>query len=382
MRTVPEIDLTNPDLLRDPHAVYGSAREQAPVARLRAPGFGPMWAITRHAEGRAVLADPRFELNANSYQRPDVPADCVPYLRTMQEMDGPEHARLRRLVAPAFTTRRADEFRPRIQGIVHTLLDALPPARPVDLVAHFVRPLPMEVICELVGIPVADRPRWREYGAAVAAGHGQAFADAIPNIIAGARAVVAHHRAEPADDLVSDLLHTEDAELVTLVWHLVLAGQTPTALIANAVHALLTHPEQLAALRADPDLMPNAVDELARWCGPQLLTIPRYATEDVAIDGVLIAGGEPVTVVIAAANRDPRVFTDPDRLDLSRTGSHLSFAHGPHFCLGAALARVQTETALTALLSRFPDLALAQEDVVRVPDPATWRLAALPVHVG
>jgi cytochrome P450 len=378
MRNVPEIDLTDPDLLCDPFTGYGRARELAAVARLRAPGLGPLWAVTRHAEARAMLSDPRFELTSASYQRPDVPADCVPYLRTMQEMDGQEHARLRRLVAPAFTARRADEFRPRIEPIVHTLLDALPDGQ-VDLVTHFARPLPIEVICELVGIPVVDRPRWREYGAAVAAGHGQEFAAAIPAIIAGARAVVAHHRAEPADDLVSDLIHTEDTELVTLVWHLVLAGQTPTGLIGNAVHALLTHQDQLAALRADPG---RAVDELARWCGPQLLTIPRYATEDVEIDGVLIAKGEPVTVAIAAANRDPRVFADPDRLDLGRRASaHLSFAHGPHFCLGAAFAKVQLEIALTALLSRFPELALAG-DGQRVPDPANWRFASLPVHAG
>lgn len=379
MRTVSEITLTDPDLLRDPFTGYGRAREQAALARLVAPGFGPMWAVTRHAEARAMLGDPRFELNANSYQRPDVPADCLPYLRTMQETDGPEHARLRRLVAPAFSARRAGEFRPRIEPIVTGLLDAMPADGPVDLVAHFARPLPMEVICELVGIPEADRPRWREYGAAIAAGHGKAFADAIPNIVAGARAVVTEHRAEPADDLVTDLMHTEDTELVTLVWHLVLAGQTPTALIGNAVHALLTHPDQLAALRADPG--PRAVDELIRWCGPQLLTIPRYATEDVEIDGVLISKGEPVTVAIAAANRDPRVFADPDRLDVGRTAgpSHLGFAHGPHFCLGAPLAKVQVEIALTALLSRFPDLALVDADVHRVPDPGNWRFAVLPV---
>jgi cytochrome P450 len=172
--------------------------------------------------------------------------------------------------------------------------------------------------------------------------------------------------------------------MVTLVWHLVLAGQTPTNLIAKAVETLLAHPDQLAALRGDTTLMPRAVEELLRWCGPQLLTILRYTREDVEIGGVLIEAGEPVTAAIVAANRDPRAFADPDRLDISQAAGpsgHLGFAHGPHFCLGASLARAQTEVALTALLRRFPDLALAipPQDVRRVPDPGTWRLAALPV---
>jgi cytochrome P450 len=194
------------------------------------------------------------------------------------------------------------------------------------------------------------------------------------------------------------------------------------------VEALLSHPDQLAALRDDPSLMPRAVDELIRWCGPQLLTIPRYAQEDVEIYGVLVSKGEPVIAAIVSANRDPRAFgelanrtgklsgdlanrtgklsgdlanrtgklsgelanrtgrlsSDPDRLDIRRTAGpagHLGFAHGPHFCLGASLARAQTEVALTALLRRFPDLALAVagDDVARVPDPGSWRLASLPV---
>ena len=395
VRGVPEIDLTDPEVLRDPFAAYGHARERSPLARILTPGFSPMWALTRHEGARAMLADPRFELNADSYIRPDVPEDCLAYMRTMQEMDGPEHTRLRRLVSPAFTARRAAQFRPRIEPIVENLLDDLPnhvEGGSVNLLRHFARPLPIDVICELVGIPEPDRPRWREYGAAVAAGWGQRFAEAIPGIMEGAKAAVARRRAEPGDDLVSDLIRTQaedgdrlgDTEMVTLVWHLVLAGQTPTNLIANAVETLLCHPEQLTALRDDTGLMPRAVEELMRWCGPQLLTIPRYTREDVEIGGVLVRKGEPVTAAIVSANRDPRAFSDPDRLDISRASGpsgQLGFAHGPHFCLGASLARAQTEVALTALLRRYPDLALAvsPEDVGRRPDPGTWRLASLPV---
>lgn len=388
-----EIELSDPAVLRDPLAAYGKAREQGPVARLVAPGFGTMWAVTRYAEAKAMLADPRFELTGGSYLRPDFPKHCQRYLRTMQETDGPEHTRLRRLVSPAFTARRAAEFRPRIERIVDTLLDELverADGGPVDLLAHFARPLPVDVICELVGIPLADRENWRGYGAAVAAGHGPDFAAAIPAIIRDAVAAVDQRGRQPGPDVLSELIgiHADDqdrlsaTELVTLVWHLVLAGQTPTNLVANAVAALLGHPDQLADLRADPGLLPGGVEELTRWCGPQLLSLPRFASEDTEIAGVRIAQGEPVTAVLAAANRDPRVYADPDDLDLHRlpgAPTHLGFAHGPHFCLGAALARVQTETALSALLHRFPNLALADPGAAVIPDPATWRYAALVV---
>jgi len=385
----PRIELSDPAVLRDPFTAYGEARDRAPLARLAIPGFGSMWAVTRYEDAKAMLADPRFELNANTYLRPDVPEHCLKYMRTMQEIEGPEHARLRRLVWPAFTTRRAAEFRPRITAIVDTLIDGLADrgdGDAVDLLARFARPLPIDVICELVGIPLADRATWRAYGAAVAAGHGAAFAEAIPAIMRDAATAVARRTREPGSDLLSELIgihdqdRLSDAELVTLVWHLVLAGQTPTNLIANAVEGLLGHPDQLAALRADESLVPGAVEELTRWCGPQLLSLPRYAREDTDIAGVPIGKGEPVTAALASANRDPRVFTDPDRLDVRRPvgrPAHLGYAHGPHFCLGAALARVQTQVALTALLRRFPGLALAEGGAQRVPDPGTWRLTAL-----
>jgi cytochrome P450 len=391
--TVPEIDVTDPKVLNDPFAAYAAARESMALARLLIPGF-QMWAVTRHEQARSMLGDDRFELNANSFMRPPgIPEHCLRYMRTMSEMDGPEHKRLRRLVTPAFSPRRAAAFRPRMERIVDRLLDDL--ARlsgPVDLLEHFARPLPMDVICELVGIPEADRPQWRKYGAIVASGVGEDFTSAIPAIIDGAKAAVARRRAEPADDLLSVLIETQDDdrmsdnELVTLVWHLMLAGQTPTNLVANAMAALFEHPLQLAELRADLSLMPGAVEELTRWCSPQLLTTPRFALEDVEIDGVVIRKGEAVTASMVSANRDPRAFVEPDRLDIRRgTGpfGHLSFSHGPHFCVGASLSRVEVEVALTGLLRRFPamELAVAPSELQRTPDGGTWRLAALPVNL-
>ncbi|QBI52911.1 cytochrome P450 [Streptomonospora litoralis] len=230
------------------------------------------------------------------------------------------------------------------------------------------------------------------YGALIAAGAGEGFAEAMPAIIDSAKSAVAARRAEPGRDLVSDLIRVQDeggdrlsdVETVSLVWNIVLAGQTPTNLIANAVAELPARPEQLAALRSNPALMPGAVEELMRWCGHQLLSMPRFTREDVEFGGTVIGKGEPVTAAIAAANRDPRAFSEPDILDVARPqngAGQLGFGHGPHFCLGAGIARVQTQVALEALLSRYPGLALAVEpdDLDRAPDPGTWRLRSLPV---
>ncbi|MFC4854644.1 cytochrome P450 [Actinophytocola glycyrrhizae] len=374
-----EVDLTDPAVIADPFTAYQHAREAGPVARLSIPGM-PMWALTRHEDARAFLTDPRFTIRAASFAGiPGVPDEYRRYLRTMSEMDGPDHLRLRRLAAPAFTARRAQADRAVVEPVVEKLVAGLPGE--FDLLRDFAKPLPMLVICELVGIPEADRADWVEWGAVIASGDVGRLGEAIPGIVEGAKSVVA---ARPETGLLADLIRAEDrmtdTELVTLVWHIVLAGQTPANLIANAVAELWTRPDVLAELRADPDLLPGAVDELMRWCGPQLLTVPRFAGEDVDLCGVRVGAGEPVTVAIAAANRDPAVFADPDRFDVRRgAATQLGFGHGPHFCLGAAHARVQTEVALAALLGR--DLALAGEPV-RAPDPGTWRLTELPARLG
>ncbi|HYQ67144.1 cytochrome P450 [Actinophytocola sp.] len=376
-----EVELTDPAVIRDPFTAYRHAREAARVVRLKVPGM-PMWALTGHGDARAMLTDPRFAITSSSFVGiPGVPAGYDEYLRTMSELDGPDHLRLRRLAAPAFTARRAQDFRADVEPVVAKLLAELPPAP--DLLRDFAKPLPMHVICELVGIPAGERPAWVEWGAIVADFDAPRLGGAIPGIVESARSIVA---ARPRTGLLADLVAAEDrltdTELVTLVWHLVLAGQTPANLIANAVAELWARPDALAALRADPSLLPGAVDELMRWCGPQLLTVPRHATEDVDLFGTAVKAGEPVTVAIAAANRDPRAFPDPDDFDMTRgAATHLGFGHGPHFCLGAAHARVQTEVALSALLAR--GLTLAADPVeLRAPDPGTWRLTALPVRLG
>ena len=350
-----EVDLTDPEVIRDPFTAYDQAREAAPVVRLNIPGM-PMWALTRHDDARTMLTDPRFAITSRSFLGlPGVPEGYEGYLRTMSEMDGPDHLRLRRLAAPAFTARRAQDFRPNVEPVVEKLLAEL--SSDVDLVVDFARPLPMQVICELVGIPPAERADWVEWGAIVADFDVSKLGHAIPGIVESAKALVA---SRPDVGLLADLVRAEDrltdTELVALVWHIVLAGQTPANLIANGVAELWTRPAVLDRLRSDPALLPGTVDELMRWCGPQLLTVPRYAVSDVDLFGTVIKAGEPVTVAVAAVNRDPRAFPDPDRFDITRNAAtHLGFGHGPHFCLGAAHARVQMEVALSALLARGPD---------------------------
>lgn len=371
----PCIDLADPAVCVDPLTAYRHAQEEAPVVTLTAPGMR-MYAITRHREAKEVLTDRRFAPSPASYAaRPDVPDEYRPYLRTMQEQDGPGHARLRKAVAPAFTPRRIERYRASIAELVDRLLDDVPEHDgALDLLNGLARPLPMAVICAVLGVPAADRPRWHEYGAMVSAGDGKAFAAAIPAIIDDAKAVL----AAPEDGLVTDLVRTgdlTDTEIVTLIWHLVLAGQVPTPLLAAGLDALLRRPDQLAAARDRPTA---AVEELLRWCGPQLLAVPRFPSEDVVVGGESIPRGSPVTVLLGAANRDPRVFPDPDALDVGRNAEgHLAFLHGAHFCLGAALARLETEVALTAVLRRWP--RLRPGEAVRAPDPATWRLTTFTV---
>ena len=375
-----EVDLTDPEVIRDPFSAYAEAREAGRVVRLNVPGM-PMLALTRYDDARTMLTDPRFAITSRSFAGiPGVPEGYDDYLRTMSELDGPDHLRLRRLAAPAFTARRAQDFRQSIEPIVEKLLSDLPDAP--DLVRDFARPLPMHVICELVGIPHAERGDWIEWGRIVADFDVASLGQAIPGIMAAARSLIA---GRPDTGMLGHLVQQEDrltdTELVTLVWHVVLAGQTPANLIANAVAELWTRPDVLAELCANPKLLPGAVDELMRWCGPQLLTVPRYSVSDLDLFGTTVKAGEPVTVAIAAVNRDPNAFPDPDRFDITRgAATHLGFGHGPHFCLGAAHARVQTEVALSALIDR--NLALAVDPAeVRAPDPGTWRLTALPVRV-
>ena len=412
-----EVDPFAPEMVADPYGSYGRLRERAPVLRGQFLDGSAAWFVTRQADVRTVLSDPRFANDVTSVPGAvdrrtgmmlslGVPPEYVRYLvGTIIDSDPPDHTRLRRLVSRAFTVRRIAALRPRVEAITAGLLDDLEraladpdPGSPADLVETFAYPLPITVICELVGIDEADRPAWRRAGRAMVSLDRERFGPAVRELVDHVHDLVARRRRTPADDLLTGLIrahdddgdHFSDAEMVTMVLALVFAGHETTAhLIGNATVALLTHPDQLAVLRADPGLWPGAVNELMRWCGPALLSRMRYATVDLELGGVPIRQGDAVEAVLVSANFDPRVYADPDRLDVTRLvdahgDGHVGFGHGVHYCLGAALARQEGEVALHALFDRFPGLALAVEpaELAWVQMPGARRLLALPVLTG
>ncbi|MCT9930789.1 cytochrome P450 [Planotetraspora sp. A-T 1434] len=401
------VDLMDPELMGDPFGGFARLREQAPMARATFPGVdAPIWLVTRYDDVKVVLSDPRFVNNPAGVPGMDVrdlrdqmirargiPPEYAKYvLDGVLDVDGADHIRLRKLVSRAFTARRVSELRPRVEEITESLLDGLDGV--VDLMERFAYPLPITVICELVGIPEEDRPRWREWGRALVSLEPGTFAAPLREMVAHVQELIVRRRAEPTGDLLTGLIRAQDedgdrlgdTEMITMVLTLVLAGHETTAhLIGNGVVALLTHPDQLARLRGEPGLLPRAVHELMRWCGPVQATRMRYATEDLDIGGMPVRRGEAVMAVLVAANHDPREFDDPGRLDLTRqrTEAHVGFGQGLHYCLGAALARQEAEVAFEALLRRFPGLALAVEPdkLERQLLPGSWRLARLPVRL-
>jgi cytochrome P450 len=291
----------------------------------------------------------------------------------LTDLDPPEHTRLRRLVAKAFTVRRVEQLRAQAERIADELLEEMVTAGPpADLVRSFAVPLPGLMICELLGVPYADRDEFQEWVAAfmaVTALSVEQRAAHMGSLAAYLAKLAAQRRETPTYDLLGALVVvseegdqlTED-ELIQLTLLLAAGYESTASQIANFTYALLTHPDQLALLRERRELMPNAVEELLRWT-PLLATadaLPRYALEDVQLSGGIIPAGDPVLLARHAANRDPRMFADPNRLDLTRQlQGHQAFGHGAHHCIGAPLARMDIQVALTALLDRFPGLRLA-----------------------
>ena len=325
----------------------------------------------------------------------------LPFLTShLLTTDGEVHARRRRLVTAAFTRRAVEGLEPRIEELAAGLLDELAAQGPdavVDLHAGYAYPLPMAVICDLMGIPYEHRERFHELTeAAFTRGMfspPEELAATFDAYLALLREVIAAKRAEPDEGLISALVAARDGsdrlseeELTSMVIMLVVAGHETTAnLLANGTAALLAQPEQLARLVEEPELMPCAVEELLRFATPAQTTFPLVAEEDLEIDGVTVPAGELIIPAILAANRDPAHVDDPDQLDITRSpNSHLGLGHGPHHCLGAPLARLEARVGFTTLLQRHPNLSLAVE-----PSELTWQpnvlfhgLTALPVRLG
>jgi pimeloyl-[acyl-carrier protein] synthase len=396
-----------PQVVADPYPFYAALRASNPVFRLPVgePTGPGAWLLTRHADVHAVLRDTRFSVDRRRARLVRDNLDRLPIgmalgeeggLRTMLVMDPPDHTRVRGLVSKAFTPRHVAALRPRIERIVEELLGAAAGHGSMDLIADFAAPLPAIVIAELLGVPAADHRRFKQWSSelvtSVGAGNPVAirerFEKALGQLVDYLRGVIAERRRAPGDDLISGMIQAQeqrdaltDAELLATSNLLLLAGhETTTNLIGNGTLALLRHPGELERLRAAPSLLPVAIEELLRYDSPVQATV-RVATQDVEIGGRRIPAEALVITGIGAANRDPSVFPEPDRLDLAREPNpHLSFGLGVHFCLGAALARLEAELAFGALLEHFPRLELTSEAVSYRANLVLRGLDALPVR--
>ncbi|GGQ66395.1 cytochrome P450 family protein [Streptomyces asoensis] len=387
--------MKDPRFLQDPYPAYAAIRSTCPVQPVPGPDGHIGYLVTGYTEAREALGDARLSKDTAAFfagktsRRRLHPAVA----HTMLASDPPRHTRLRALVTKAFTTGAVTRLRPFIARVTDELLDRWPVGEPFDLVDGLAAPLPVLVICELLGVPEEDRADVRRWSAQLFTAGEPEVIDAASHAVAGYMTdLIAAKRREPGDCLLDRLIRARDAEdrlsedeLVSLAALLLVAGhETTTDFLANAVLALLRHPAELDGLRSDPREVPGALDELLRFDSPVSTATFRFTTEALGLGGIDIPAGVPVLVALGAADRDPRRFPEPDRLDLDRDASaHLAFGHGIHRCVGAPLARAETEIALRAVLTRFPTIRLAV-----TPDQLAWRRtrllrgpAALPVLV-
>jgi cytochrome P450 len=366
----------------DPQPELAELRRDEPVARVLLPSGDIVWMITRYDDVRTVLADQRFSRTAAAASggpritagRPSLPSSIL-------AADPPAHTRLRKLVAPAFTAHRSKQLRSSIAVLVVDLLETMgnvgPPA---DLVIHLTQPLPLAVICELMGVPDTSRKPFHTWADAlknVTAQPAEATTAALAEMTDYLGELVAAKRADPTDDLLGTLITARDQqerlseeELVSFCLVLLLGGyQTTAERLAGMIYTLLRHPDQLDLLRAYPGRVSTAVEELLRYPQFTATGLLRVVTEDLELGGVTLRAGEAVMPMMSSANRDESIFVNADQLDLFRTDNpHLSFGHGVHYCLGAQLARIELTEALDGLLRRFPGLRLAGPE-----HPPLWK---------
>ncbi|MFE9724049.1 cytochrome P450 [Streptomyces sp. NPDC005794] len=359
------------DFSANPYPYYAKLRAEGPAHAVRTDDFERVWLIVGYEEARAALADQRFSKDWRTTER--FSATSNPINANMLEMDPPHHTRLRKLVAREFTARRIEAMRPRVEQITADLLDAMVPAGSADLIDAFAFPLPMTVICELLGVPDIDRDAFRLLSNAVVTPVSpEKESEAVHAMGAYLVELVEGKRRAPGDDLMSALIQARDDdgdrlspdELIGMAFLLLVAGhETTVNLIANGVRALLDHPEQLALLRAEPELIDGAVEEMLRYEGPVETATFRFTREPVQVGPVVIPRGEAVLVALGSGDHDPGRYPDPDTFDIRREAQgHLAFGHGIHFCLGAPLARMEGRVAIRALLERCPGLTRDSDD--------------------
>lgn len=403
--TIVAPDLASPRFKANPHPFYARLRAEAPAWRTTLPDKRTAWLVSRYEDVSSVLGDDRFAkdpLNAldpeQLAKRPWVPGFLRPIECNMLDLDDPDHRRLRGLVSKAFTPRIIERLRGRIEGICEELLDAMERNDGAELVRDYALPLPATVIAELLGVPADDHRKFHRWSnRIVSISSGRDLWRALPAAVAFLRylrKMSQRRRISPEDDLMSALVQAEEAgdrlsedELIAMVFLLLVAGhETTVNLIASGTLALLEHPEQMERLKCDPSLIKPAVEELLRFTSPVEIATERYARQDLEISGTRVPRGELVLAVLGSANRDGEHFESPDALDLARDPNrHLAFGRGGvHHCLGAPLARMEGQIAITALLRRFPRLRLDAE-----PDSLRWRrgiflrgLERLPLVLG
>jgi cytochrome P450 len=386
--------------IQDPHALYRRLRAQAPAHHVVLSSGTQVWLVTRYGEARALLADPRLSKNwrgiAELFPSGSGPHKSVLNSHMLQQ-DPPDHTRLRKLVAKAFTARGVQKIRPDIVGIADKLLDRMAVAAAaghlVDLMQTYAVPLPLQVIGELLGVPSRARDDFRMHVEPLLTSLDPDERGAAENALAYLLAtLIAQKRNLPGDDLLSALVHASDVEdrlssdeLVSTAFLLIVAGyETTVNLIGNGVLALLRNPSQLATLRCDPSLMPGAVEEFLRFESPLNRATARFTTEAVQVGEVEIPAGQLVFVALLAANHDARQYDEPDRLDVTRAPNpHLAFGHGIHHCLGAPLARLEGEIAIGRLLARFERITLDSNVDLQYRNSTLMRgLAALPLRLA
>lgn len=351
---------------------YERARNRPGLLKVQMAYGEPAWLVTRYTEARFVLGDQRFSRALGASH--DEPRQSEGRRDSgILGMDPPDHTRLRTLVAKAFTVRQVEKLRPQVRQLTQDLLDELEAAGPpADLVDRYALPIPVAVICRMLGVPAEDRPRfrvWSDAALSTSSLTAEEFDANLEELRAYMGQLIEEHRRAPQDDLMTALIDARDVgdrlselELVDLCVGILVAGHETTATqIPNFVLALLDHPGQLALLRERPQLIDKAVEELLRFVPlGSGAGQPRYATEDVEVGGTLVRAGTPVLVAVGSANRDALRFEEPGTLDISRAANqHLGFGHGVHHCLGAQLARLELQEALGALVTRFPGLRLA-----------------------
>jgi cytochrome P450 len=394
------LDIPFPDAFQfDPSPTFAELREERPVARVRTLAGAEVWLVTRYDDVRLVLSDPRFSRAAVVREGAPRVALAKPMPSSLTTTDPPEHTRLKRLVVPTFAHRKIEQTRPWVVSLAAQLADDVEAAGDgADLRQLFALPLPIQVICHLLGVPYEDRERfreWTELGYSMRMAEADRVEHAMTSLIAYITELVETKLAtldQEPKDLLDELVRAREEgdrlsaeELVAFGVNLLVAGhETSANQISSCVAALLRDPSQWDRLVAEPELVPSAVEELLRYNRFSEVGQLRVALEDITLHGVTIKAGEGVMAALNSANRDPRAFDDPDELDLARADNrHLSFGHGPHFCLGAQLARIELQESLSVLLQHFPRMRLAKPA-----EELEWRrvlvsgLAELPVLLG